>query len=73
MRTAGESRCFIEAGPSGALREPGQPLGEQGVEALVVGAADVEDVARAVAYLASEYDGFITGATLDINGGVYYA
>jgi 3-oxoacyl-[acyl-carrier protein] reductase len=29
------------------------------------------DVARAVAYLASEYDGFITGATLDINGGVY--
>ena len=31
------------------------------------------DVARAVAYLASEYDGFITGATLDINGGVYCA
>ena len=30
-----------------------------------------EDVARAVAFLASEYDGFITGATLDINGGVY--
>jgi 3-oxoacyl-[acyl-carrier protein] reductase len=29
------------------------------------------DVARAVIYLASEYDGFITGATLDINGGVY--
>jgi len=32
-----------------------------------------EDVARAVAFLASEYDGFITGATLDINGGVYCA
>jgi 3-oxoacyl-[acyl-carrier protein] reductase len=32
-----------------------------------------DDVARAVAYLASEYDGFITGATLDINGGVYCA
>jgi 3-oxoacyl-[acyl-carrier protein] reductase len=30
-----------------------------------------EDVARAVAFLAAEYDGFITGATLDINGGVY--
>jgi len=30
-----------------------------------------DDVARAVVYLASEYDGFITGATLDINGGVY--
>ena len=29
------------------------------------------DVARAVLYLASEYDGFITGATLVINGGVY--
>jgi len=29
------------------------------------------DVARAVLYLASEFDGFITGATLDINGGVY--
>ncbi len=29
------------------------------------------DVARAAVYLASEYDGFITGATLEINGGVY--
>lgn len=29
------------------------------------------DVARTVAFLASEYDGFITGATIDINGGVY--
>ena len=34
-------------------------------------AGKAEDVARAVLYLASEYDGFITGATLDINGGVY--
>lgn len=34
-------------------------------------AGNPDDVARAVAYLASEYDGFITGATLDINGGVY--
>lgn len=32
-----------------------------------------EDVARAVAFLASEYDGFITGETIDINGGVYSA
>lgn len=32
-----------------------------------------DDVARAVAFLASEYDGFLTGATLDINGGVYCA
>lgn len=33
-------------------------------------AGNVSDVARAVVFLASEYDGFITGATLDINGGV---
>jgi 3-oxoacyl-[acyl-carrier protein] reductase len=30
-----------------------------------------EDVARATVFLASEYDGFITGETLDVNGGVY--
>ena len=40
----------------------GIPLGRAGT---------CEDVARAVAFLASEYNGFITGATLDINGGVY--
>ncbi|PKA97731.1 3-oxoacyl-[acyl-carrier protein] reductase [Flavobacteriaceae bacterium MAR_2009_75] len=34
-------------------------------------AGNADDVARAVLYLASEYNGFITGATLDINGGVY--
>ena len=32
-----------------------------------------EDIARATAFLASEYDGFISGATLDINGGIYCA
>ncbi|MHC4871625.1 MAG: SDR family NAD(P)-dependent oxidoreductase [Planctomycetota bacterium] len=36
-------------------------------------AGNCEDVARAVVYLASETNGFITGATLDINGGVYCA
>ncbi len=40
----------------------GIPLGRGG---------GADDVARAVVFLASEYDGFITGATLDINGGVY--
>jgi 3-oxoacyl-[acyl-carrier protein] reductase len=40
----------------------GIPLGRAGTP---------DDVARAVAFLASELDGFITGATLDINGGVY--
>lgn len=42
----------------------GIPLGRAGTP---------DDVARAVVYLASEFDGFITGATLDINGGVYAA
>jgi 3-oxoacyl-[acyl-carrier protein] reductase len=42
----------------------GIPLGRPG---------NSEDIARPVVYLASEYDGFITGATLDINGGVYCA
>lgn len=32
-----------------------------------------DDVARAVAFLASESDGFLTGVTLDINGGAYCA
>ena len=40
----------------------GIPLGRGG---------SAEDVARAAVFLAGEYDGFITGATLDINGGVY--
>jgi len=40
----------------------GIPLGRAGT---------TEDVARAVVFLASEFDGFITGATIDINGGVY--
>lgn len=38
------------------------PLGRPG---------NADDVARAAVYLASEFDGFINGATLDINGGVY--
>ncbi|MGE4489323.1 MAG: SDR family NAD(P)-dependent oxidoreductase [Kiritimatiellales bacterium] len=32
-----------------------------------------DDVARAAVFLAEQFDGFITGATLDINGGVYCA
>lgn len=48
----------------------------QSADATIVGiplgrAGTADDVARAAVYLASEYDGFITGATLDINGGVY--
>ncbi len=40
----------------------GIPLGRAGT---------ADDVARAAVFLAGEFDGFITGATLDINGGVY--
>jgi 3-oxoacyl-[acyl-carrier protein] reductase len=48
------------------------------VPAIVAGiplgrAGNVDDVARAAVFFASEFDGFITGATLDINGGVYMA
>ena len=49
---------------SAAATVAGIPVGRAG---------SPEDVARAVAYFASEYDGFITGATLDVNGGVYSA
>ncbi len=44
------------------------------IQQIPVGRAGTpDDVARAVVFLASEFDGFITGATLDINGGVYAA
>ncbi len=42
----------------------GIPLGRAG---------NVDDVARAALFLAGEFDGFLTGTTLDINGGVYCA
>lgn len=44
------------------------------VSGIPVGrAGNPDDVARPVVFLASEFDGFITGATLDINGGAYSA
>jgi 3-oxoacyl-[acyl-carrier protein] reductase len=42
----------------------GIPLGRAG---------NTDDVARAVVFLAGEFDGFITGVTLDLNGGSYMA
>jgi 3-oxoacyl-[acyl-carrier protein] reductase len=42
----------------------GIPIGRPGV---------TEDVARATAFLAAEFDGFISGATIDVNGGAYRA
>ena len=47
---------------------------EETVKGIPLGrAGTAEDVGRAVVFLASEFDGFISGATLDINGGVYCA
>jgi 3-oxoacyl-[acyl-carrier protein] reductase len=47
---------------------------EETIKGIPIGrAGNPDDVARAVVFLASEYDGFITGETLDINGGVYCA
>jgi 3-oxoacyl-[acyl-carrier protein] reductase len=48
------------------------------IQAKLVTAIDLarygrpEEVAAAVRYLASDAAGFVTGATLDINGGLYY-
>ena len=42
----------------------GIPLGRAGT---------TDDVARAAVYFASEFDGFMNGATLDLNGGSYMA
>jgi len=45
---------------------------EKTISQIPIGrAGNADDVARAVVFLASEFDGFITGATLDINGGIY--
>jgi len=49
---------------SAAKTIAGIPLGRAG---------NPQDVAHAAIFLAEQFDGFITGATLDINGGVYSA
>ena len=49
-------------------------LADETIKGIPLGrAGTVDDIARPIVFLASEYDGFITGATLDINGGVYCA
>jgi len=45
---------------------------EETIKAIPLGRAGTpEDVARAITFLAAEYDGFITGTTIDVNGGIY--
>jgi 3-oxoacyl-[acyl-carrier protein] reductase len=47
---------------------------EETIKGIPLGrAGNIYDIARTIAFLASEYDGFITGETIDINGGVYCA
>jgi 3-oxoacyl-[acyl-carrier protein] reductase len=42
------------------------------VAGIPVGRAGTpDDVAKTITFLASEYDGFVSGATIDVNGGVY--
>ncbi|CAN5653508.1 SDR family NAD(P)-dependent oxidoreductase [soil metagenome] len=49
-----------------------QASAEETIKSIPLGRAGTpSDVARAVAFLASESQGFITGATLDINGGAW--
>ncbi len=49
-----------------------EKLKKQVISKIPLGRAGTcEDIARAASFLASEYNGFITGATLDINGGIY--
>lgn len=51
-----------------------QESADRTVQEIPLGRAGTpEDVARAICFLASEYDGFISGATIDINGGIYRA
>lgn len=47
---------------------------EETIKGIPLGrAGDVYDIARPIVFLASEYDGFISGETIDINGGIYCA
>ncbi|QGU89174.1 SDR family NAD(P)-dependent oxidoreductase [Erwinia sorbitola] len=45
---------------------------EETIKSIPLGRAGTpEDVARVITFLAAEYDGFVSGATIDINGGIY--
>ena len=57
---------MVAAVPAQAMKSiiSGIPVGRLG---------SPEDIARAVAFLASDEAGFITGATLSVNGGQYMA
>jgi acetoacetyl-CoA reductase/3-oxoacyl-[acyl-carrier protein] reductase len=49
------------------------PAGKEKVRNIPVGRiATVEEIARVVAFLASDDAGYITGQTINANGGMYF-
>jgi 3-oxoacyl-[acyl-carrier protein] reductase len=64
---------FVEGSVFHQVHTP-RPVAEKIIAAIPVGrSGNPDDVARAAVFLAAEFDGFIQGATLDINGGAYMA
>ncbi|MCU6320962.1 SDR family oxidoreductase, partial [Klebsiella aerogenes] len=70
-RASGVARGFIPA-PFFHNRHTTQASADETIRQIPLQRAGTpDDVARAITFLAGEYDGFISGATIDINGGIY--
>ena len=64
---------FIEGSAFHQLHTP-RATAEKIIAGIPVGrSGNPDDVARAAVFLAAEFDGFIQGATIDLNGGAYMA
>ncbi|QAY62584.1 SDR family oxidoreductase [Xylanimonas allomyrinae] len=64
----------VNAVAPAAVRSPAMRSGEEGAlaETIPVGrVGSAEEVAAAVAYLVGPDSGYVTGATIDVNGGVF--
>lgn len=77
-RTAAKHNITVNAIAPGLIRTEllVQTHGEEGVEELgasiPLGLGKIEDVGAAAVYLASDEAGYVTGATLDVNGGANF-